>query len=336
MFPPPALFVFSILLAGAQPAELPKLAILPTQLDVSAQGKVPALIDDYILTAAHNLGVYQVIGQDDIAAIVGFEQQKDLLGCDDASCFADIGGALGVDRIAIFKVALLGDDWAVTGKLINIAATKVERRTSAFIHGDTKSLLKGVPALVEELMSLSKKKISGPAVLDTPVAENKTSSTPDAEASVSDPYDSSTSGPVFGGGLLMVTVSDYQDFRLYNQKAKKKLSLDDWVAIQNEESDEVFWAELGLGGMILLSTAIGSELEETEVTPTIFIVSFLAFVPVMIMDILDVGSVDISPTGAVVGSAAISSPIFSVLPFAISQDGGGATSGWTLGAGFEF
>ena len=88
--------------------------------------------------------------------------------------------------------------------------------------------------------------------------------------------------------------------------------------------------------MILLSTAIGSELEETEVTPTIFIVSFLAFVPVMIMDILDVGSVDISPTGAVVGSAAISSPIFSVLPFAISQDGGGATSGWTLGAGFEF
>src|SRR5688572_28936372 len=40
---------------------------------------------------------HQVISMADIAAMLAFEKQRYLLGCDEASCLAEIGGALGVD-----------------------------------------------------------------------------------------------------------------------------------------------------------------------------------------------------------------------------------------------
>jgi len=100
-----------------------------------------------------NGGDYEVIGQDDIAALVGFEKQKDLVGCDDASCIANIGGALGVDRIIAVRIARLDADWVVTSKLINIKATRVEARTSDIIVGNVKALLNAVPDIVGKLFA---------------------------------------------------------------------------------------------------------------------------------------------------------------------------------------
>lgn len=130
-----------------------KIAVLPTQFDKSSQGMVPKLFDEYVLAAVQNSGDYEVIGQDDIAALIGFEQQKDILGCDDASCIANIGGALGVDRVIAVKIARLDTDWVVTSKLINIRSTRVEARTSDMIEGNVKALLGAVPAIVDKLFA---------------------------------------------------------------------------------------------------------------------------------------------------------------------------------------
>jgi hypothetical protein len=136
----------------AQAAQLPKIAVLPVQLDPSAKDKVPALIDDYLLAAAQDVGTYQVIGPDDINAMLGFEKQKNMLGCDEASCFAELGGALGVDEIATLRVARLENDWVVTGKLIDIRRTVVVRRVSEFVPGETRNLLEGLRPIVGKLL----------------------------------------------------------------------------------------------------------------------------------------------------------------------------------------
>jgi hypothetical protein len=142
-----------LLVAVPARAERMKLAVLPTQFDKNSTGLVPKLFDEYVLTAVQNAGEYEVIGQDDIAALVGFEKQKDVLGCDDASCIANIGGALGVDRIVAIKIARLDPDWVVTSKLINIRATKVEARTSDMVAGSVKNLLNAVPDIVNKLFA---------------------------------------------------------------------------------------------------------------------------------------------------------------------------------------
>lgn len=142
-----------IALAGAPAAGKSKLAVLPTAFDKSSEGMVPKLFDEYVLSAVQNGGDYEVIGQDDIAALVGFEKQKDLVGCDDASCIANIGGALGVDRIIAVRIARLDADWVVTSKMINIKATRVEARTSDIVVGNVKALLNAVPDIVNKLFA---------------------------------------------------------------------------------------------------------------------------------------------------------------------------------------
>ncbi len=134
-------------------AEKSKVAVLPVQMEKSAKGMVPTLFDDYLLTAVQNVGDFEVIGQDDINALIGFEKQKQLVGCDDVTCMADIGGALGVDRLVIVQIARLKEEWVSTAKLINIRQAKVESRSSDFVTGDTKALLEAVPSIVKKLFA---------------------------------------------------------------------------------------------------------------------------------------------------------------------------------------
>lgn len=165
-----------VLLPAAANAKL-KLAVLPTQFDESSAGKVPKLFDDYLLAAVQNAGDYEVIGQDDITALLGFEKQKDLVGCDDMSCIADIGGALGVDRLVVVKIAHLQNEWVSTAKLINIRDARVESRSSDFVSGDVRELLRAVPDIVRKLFA-GGGNISAQTTPPTPAAPVATAHTP--------------------------------------------------------------------------------------------------------------------------------------------------------------
>jgi hypothetical protein len=65
-------------------------------------------------------GEFRVIGKSDVDAVLGFEKQTDLLGCTDTSCFAELGGASGVDMLVDVQVGESGASWAVTMKLIDV------------------------------------------------------------------------------------------------------------------------------------------------------------------------------------------------------------------------
>jgi hypothetical protein len=53
------------------------------------------------------LGVFKVITSDAIRAMLAFEKQRQMLGCTDADCLAEVGGALGVDYLVSGKVSRL-------------------------------------------------------------------------------------------------------------------------------------------------------------------------------------------------------------------------------------
>ena len=132
-----------------------KVAVLPVDLDPTAEGKIPALVDDIVLAAVQHLGTYEVIGQDDVNAMLGFEQQKEILGCNDAACMAQIGGALGVDLLVSLKIARLQNDWITTGKLINITQARVDNRISEFTPGSARDLLQAMPVIIGKLFGVT-------------------------------------------------------------------------------------------------------------------------------------------------------------------------------------
>lgn len=62
----------------------------------------------------------RVITQSEVAALIGLERQKQLLGCSESSaeCLAEISGALGVDALIVGNVARFGSEYAVTVRVL--------------------------------------------------------------------------------------------------------------------------------------------------------------------------------------------------------------------------
>jgi hypothetical protein len=92
--------------AAAQPK--PRIAVL----DFSANGASRELASAAGGVAANELdrlGAFHVVTSEAIRSMLAFEKQRQMLGCTDAGCMAELGGALGVD-------------WLVTGKVTRLPA----------------------------------------------------------------------------------------------------------------------------------------------------------------------------------------------------------------------
>lgn len=77
-----------------------------------------------------------VVGKADIAAMLELEADKAALGCsDDTACLAEIGGALGVERIVVGHVGKVADSYVVSLRLIATREALVENRVSETFRG---------------------------------------------------------------------------------------------------------------------------------------------------------------------------------------------------------
>jgi hypothetical protein len=88
----------------AAPADArPKLAVL----DFAANGASKELTSAATSAAANEierLGVFRITTAEAIRDMLAFEKQRQMLGCTDGGCMAEIGGALGVDYVVSGKV----------------------------------------------------------------------------------------------------------------------------------------------------------------------------------------------------------------------------------------
>ena len=142
-----ALLPFSADGAGRQ-----KIAVL----DVRAiQGVSPGTAT--ILTAIVVDGAskgFDVISQADVSAMVGFEKQRQMLGCaEDSGCLAEIGGALGVDFVLSGQVGQIGSRYHLSFQLLDAKRAKVVSRAARFSERDDDALAVAAQTAVADLMA---------------------------------------------------------------------------------------------------------------------------------------------------------------------------------------
>lgn len=97
----------------------------------------------------------QVVSRDEIEAMLGFEQQKSLLGCDDTSCLAEIAGALGVDKVVAGKVGKVGNTYVININMIDHASARVEKRLVRTVKGEVDILIVTIAEVGRELVGAS-------------------------------------------------------------------------------------------------------------------------------------------------------------------------------------
>jgi hypothetical protein len=80
------------------------------------------------------------------------------LGCSDTNCFAEISGALGVDRLVQVQLGRLQTKWSVTAKLINVSdiVPSVDARLVEFVAGDEEILLLALSIIMDRLLESGK------------------------------------------------------------------------------------------------------------------------------------------------------------------------------------
>lgn len=120
--------------AAAEPPQL-KIVVMPLTASRVDSAAVEVL-DELLTTFVRGLGRYQVIGKSDIDSMLGLENMKDQMGCDDATCAAEIGGALGASLLIAGKAARLGDNLILVLKLISANEQKVMNSAKHRVRND--------------------------------------------------------------------------------------------------------------------------------------------------------------------------------------------------------
>jgi TolB-like protein len=172
--------------APATPAGPRKIRI--AVMEIRPLGTEPhkaELLSEVALTEASNIDKFEVIGRSDISSMIGFDQQKKVLGCtDDSNCLAEIGGALGVDQVMVGTLGKLGALYRVDIKLVDAKKARVTGRFGESVEGSEEKLVAAVQRGVRKLLMPLAGELPIPVAVAEPAAKPKPApAAPDLSAS---------------------------------------------------------------------------------------------------------------------------------------------------------
>lgn len=140
-------------------------------------------LSDMLANEIRRLGNYRVVGKSDIQAALQLEEQKQLLGCSDESCIAEIGGALGVRWVVVGNVSLFGETYLLNLKLMDVGNIKVIAGLSKKVTGGEDQLIDALGQAARELIAAAQKTLAvATAKPDKPPDGDPDSQPPDALA----------------------------------------------------------------------------------------------------------------------------------------------------------
>ncbi|MEE8408333.1 MAG: PEGA domain-containing protein [Myxococcota bacterium] len=128
----------------------PRIAVMPLRPQ-RVDADIVKILDSILVTHLGSLTQYDVIGTDEIAAILEMEGMKDSLGCSDVSCAAEIGGALDAQLTLVGSVGKLGDNVIINLTLFDNRSMKVKHRASVKVQNDENLFDHGVLSAVAKV-----------------------------------------------------------------------------------------------------------------------------------------------------------------------------------------
>ena len=135
----------------------PRLAVLDIQNLVGVSPELAQGMTAALVVAIRESAVdYSVISADEIKAMLQAERTKQQLGCVEASCLAEIGGALGAARMITGQLGKFGSTYLLTVKMVDVRQAQVLKEAAEnlkAVHED--ALLDAVKRVASRLFPRS-------------------------------------------------------------------------------------------------------------------------------------------------------------------------------------
>ena len=141
-------------LGAAQEAEEPEdTRITVVVVPLSSKPAIPGIevLTEELRTQVARHGGYRLVTPEEMNAIDGELQRQLAGGCDEASCIAELGGALGARYLITGRIGKLGSTFSLNIKLIDIE--RVSAANAASAHGKSvEEFLMRMPAITTQLL----------------------------------------------------------------------------------------------------------------------------------------------------------------------------------------
>lgn len=136
----------------------PTAAVFELQPESGVSLGVARLVTESLTAEVRRVGSFsRVISSSEIEGIIGVERQKQMMGCDQQSCIAELAGALGADYLFIGNLGKLGNSYLVNIKLVRSNQGMLVSGVSRRVQGETdEALLDAVIPAVDELLGNAK------------------------------------------------------------------------------------------------------------------------------------------------------------------------------------
>jgi hypothetical protein len=147
-----ALLVAAICIAQ-EPVQKTKIAVMELKAERGLDKGLVKLLNELLLTEFENTGKFKVIGGSDLQSMLELEERKRGMDCQDVVCLSEMGGALGVDKLAVSNIGVIGAYYLVNVKIIDVRRSSVEARVSYKVKGIEDKLIKAITASVHKLVA---------------------------------------------------------------------------------------------------------------------------------------------------------------------------------------
>lgn len=140
--------------AAARAARGMKVVTLPL-LPLGGVGKETAqLLSESLAGELRKRPGVSVLTQSDVAALLGVEKTRQMLGCAESGCMAEIGGALGADRVVHGSLGRVGESLVVNLSALDPKRGKASASISERLRGAKDEVFLDVlPAIADALLA---------------------------------------------------------------------------------------------------------------------------------------------------------------------------------------
>ena len=180
-----------------------RLAVMDLRLAKGIDASIGSLLNETIISKLDATGQFQsIISGADMRDMIDLETQKMALGCEQDSCLAELGGALGVPYMLVSNLGRFGKQYILNIKFVAVEEAKVLGRVNKILADEAK-VLEALPKALQEIVDSA----LGPIEDDEPIVAKATAApTAATTPAVSQPAEAKSSGRVLARPLVWLGI----------------------------------------------------------------------------------------------------------------------------------
>lgn len=139
---------------GARPGRSVKVVVLPLLALGGVGGETAQLLGDALAGELRRRSGVAVMTQADVSALLGVEKTRQMLGCAESGCMAEIGGALGADRVVHGSIGRVGGSLVVNLSALDARKASAAASVSERLRGAAdEAFLDVLPSIADALLA---------------------------------------------------------------------------------------------------------------------------------------------------------------------------------------